>query len=308
MGNQHRVAILLATFNGERFLDEQLSSILGQNHDQIDIFVSDDGSTHATHDILAAWAARWTKGSFQVARGPRNGFSENFRSLIAAVPDGYAGYCFADQDDFWLPEKVKRSLDAIRAQGSGPVVYGSRTQLVDQALRPIGLSPLFVRDKSFRNALVQSMAGGNTMMLNGPAFALLAESTRRTGFVTHDWWTYMIVTGCGGHALYDPEPSLLYRQHDANVVGKNSGLRASIRRVRGVASGQFRAWSSANIESLSACSDMLTPSSRTTLNLWIEAHTSGPPFGLVSLLKSQVYRQNVRGNAMLCLASIMGWL
>ncbi|SDG88340.1 glycosyltransferase family 2 protein [Pelagibacterium luteolum] len=302
------VAVLLATYNGARFLDDQLASMRDQTHDQIDVFVSDDGSTDATGEMLSRWSRAWTKGKFSVAQGPRKGFSENFRTLVTAAPTGYAGYCFADQDDVWLVDKLERALAAIKAAGPRPVLYGARTRLIDQAGAYIGLSPLFERPMSFSNALVQSMAGGNTMMLNGQAFALLAESARRTSFLTHDWWAYIMVTACGGEAIYDPVPSLLYRQHETNIVGKNSGLRATARRIQGVANGKFRSWAQTNIEGLETCSDMMTPEARDILERWKAVHNAPPPLGLLRLPRSGVYRQNLRGNAMLYLASVMGWL
>lgn len=302
------IAVLLASYNGERFLEEQLESIRSQSYPRIDVRVSDDGSSDATNRLLAQWQQHWSKGAFEISQGPKQGFAENFRALLQITPDGYAGYCFADQDDVWLPDKIERALSMLEAAPPGPALYGSRTLLVDESGTPIGLSPLFSRPKSFENALVQSMAGGNTMMLNQQAFALLAESARRTSFVTHDWWAYMLVTGAGGTGIYDPEPSLLYRQHAANVVGKNSGVAATFRRLVGVMRGQFRTWAGANIAALEACDDLLTLEARTTLTRWKQAHEARPPFGLGALRNAGVYRQNVRGNIMLYLAALMGWL
>lgn len=302
------VAVLLATYNGAAYLDEQLRSIQDQTHSRIDIWVSDDGSSDATRAILEAWKNKWRRGSFQIGEGPRRGFAENFRSLIRSVPESYDCYCFSDQDDVWLPSKVERGLMALMQQGHLPVLYGARTKLIDAEGRPIGYSPLFNRRKCFENALVQSMAGGNTMMLNRQAFQLLAESARRTSFVTHDWWAYMLTTGCGGVAVYDAEPTVLYRQHANNVVGKNSGILASLRRAGGVANGSFRAWADSNIAALETCSDMLTPAAQTTLSSWKAAHAAKPPHGLVSLRRSGVFRQNVRGNVMLWVAGALGWL
>ncbi len=302
------VAVLLATYNGERFLDEQLASIHEQSHPIIDLWVSDDGSSDRTLGILAKWREKWCKGLFTVQTGPQLGFAANFGSLTLWPTKTYAAYCFADQDDIWLVDKISRSLDVIKEMGDTPALYGTRTRLVDENARPIGLSPLFSRPKQFENALVQSMAGGNTMMLNSAAFALLAESVRRTSFVTHDWWAYMLITGAGEIAIYDPEPSLLYRQHAANIVGKNSGVMATIRRVRGVMGGQFRDWAGANIAALEACDDLLTPSSRKTLTLWKQAHEARPPFGLGALRRSGVYRQNLRGHITLYIAALLGWL
>lgn len=303
-----RIAVLLATYNGELFLDAQLKSICDQSYSHIDIWASDDGSTDNTLDILAQWKSIWPKGNFHIIAGPRCGFSENFRHLSLTVDGLYAAYFFADQDDVWFADKIARSLAAMRDKENTAVVYGARTRLADAKGRPLGYSPLFTRPKSFKNALVQSMAGGNTMALNTPAFKIFAESARRTGFISHDWWAYLIITGCGGKAIYDREPILLYRQHEANIVGKNSGLAASMRRVAGVANGQFRTWAGKNTDGLEACVHMLTPEAYAIFSQWKKVREASPPLGLFALRRSGVYRQNLRGNVMLHLAAVMGWL
>ena len=188
-GTAQTVAVLLATYNGQEFIDDQLQSLLDQTHKNIDIYVSDDGSNDETLSILWKWSEIWTKGNFIISSGRRSGFSENFRYLITTCKEGlYNGYFFCDQDDIWNVDKIERALKLTGVANSEPVIYGTRTLLVDAAGQPIGLSPLFMRPKTFQNALVQSMAGGNTMMLNATAFAILSESARRTGFVSHDWW------------------------------------------------------------------------------------------------------------------------
>lgn len=303
------VAVLLATYNGQEFIDDQLRSLQEQTHKNIDIYVSDDGSSDETLSILRKWSEIWTKGNFIISSGRRSGFAENFRYLIMTCKEGfYDGYFFCDQDDIWNVDKIERALKLTDTANGQPVIYGTRTLLVDAAGQPIGLSPLFMRPKTFQNALVQSMAGGNTMMLNAGAFAILAESARRTGFVSHDWWAYLVVTACGGRAIYDSEPSLLYRQHGGNVVGKNSGIAASVRRVFALFSGRFRDWTKQNIESLEACDDMLTPQARAYLADFKAAHHATAPFGIAALRKSGVYRQNVRGNVVLWFVCAIGRL
>lgn len=297
---------MLATYNGQAFLDDQLQSLYDQTHSNLDIWVSDDGSADNTLAMLENWSQKWTKGKFIIFSGPEAGFAENFRHLITKCVGSYDGYFFSDQDDIWNVDKIERALTLVGTIDDKPVIYGTRTQLVDAAGNPIGLSPLFKRRKGFQNALVQSMAGGNTMMFNASAFALLAESARRTGFVTHDWWAYMLVTACGGQALYDPVPSLLYRQHGGNVVGKNSGILASIRRIAGLFSGRFRGWTSLNIASLERCKDMMTPDGRACLEHFKAAHEAKAPFGISALRKSGAYRQNIRGDVALWFACAIG--
>src|SRR5690606_26251104 len=100
--------------------------------------------------------------------GPGRGFSENFRSLIKR-PAETAFLAYADQDDVWKPDKLSAAIARIEQAGPGPVLYCSRTELIDQDGAPLGMSPLFSRPPDVRNAILQSIAGGNTMVMNRAA-------------------------------------------------------------------------------------------------------------------------------------------
>lgn len=287
-----RVALLLATYNGEPFLDMQMQSLAEQTVPFVDIWASDDGSTDATRNILRKWASRWQKGQFTIIGGPRAGFARNFASLLgnSAIQADCFAYC--DQDDVWDPGKLERGIAWLKnGPQAEPRVYASRTRIIAADSRLIGQSPLFRHPPAFRNAIVQSIAGGNTMVLNRSARDLLAETVRRTGFVSHDWWTYIAVTGAGGTVHYDPVPRISYRQHDRNLMGSNAGLAAHRARIRGLLGGQYRAWNDINMAALQACADLLTPDSRRVLEDFERARLAPSPQRLYHLARSGIYRQ-----------------
>lgn len=291
-----RVAILLATWNGAAFLDEQLRSLAEQTHPSIDIWVSDDGSTDGTLGILADWRERWTRGAFEVREGPRSGFAENFRSLISkeAIEADYFAFC--DQDDLWEPDKLETALAWMRTQDGGrPLLFCSRTLTISQSGQAIGKSPLFRRRPSFRNALVQSLAGGNTMVLDEAARKLLACASRRAGFVSHDWWAYLMVTGADGIVHYCPEPLVRYRQHAGNLIGANTSWAARLARLRQLFAGRFAKWSDTNLDGLEKNRDLLTPDATSTLDAYVRARRGGFFSAMANLRKSGVYRQTLRG-------------
>ncbi|MEM7489779.1 MAG: glycosyltransferase family 2 protein [Pseudomonadota bacterium] len=300
-----RTVVLLATYNGADFLDEQIESIAAQTVPAIDVLASDDGSTDGTRERLETWAARWSKGRFRVLEGPRAGFAENFRALLLAAPDDAAHYAFADQDDIWHPDKLEVATGRISGRAA-PCLYGGRTELVDIRGARLGHSPIFPNPPSFSNALVQSIAGGNTMVWNRPAQDLLARASARTGFVTHDWWAYILITAAGGEVIYDPEPRIAYRQHTGNLVGSNRGWRAQRLRLRGLIRGRFRSWCDANLAGLAACSDMIEPAAAETLAHFAAARRTPLPARLVHLMRSGVYRQTVSGHLGLYLACLIG--
>ena len=144
-----RVAVLMTTLDGRRFIDDQLRSVLGQDWPAIDLWVSDDGSRDGTPQHLQGWAARWTKGSFSVVSGPGRGFSANYRALISNPDIAADYYAFCDQDDVWLADKLPAAIAAIRRHGSRPTLYCERTILTDSDGRDIGLSPRFQRTPDF---------------------------------------------------------------------------------------------------------------------------------------------------------------
>ena len=309
-GGQRDVLILLATYNGALYLDEQLASIeTQQGVGRIDILASDDGSTDTTRVLLEGWAARWSRGSFDIRPGPGAGFSENFRHLMVSATGAANFIAFADQDDIWDADKLSTAIDILAQQAADrPGLYFSRTRLVDAKGAFMGYSPLFRRQPAFENAIVQSIGGGNTVVLNAPAFALLAESARRTGFQTHDWWTYMLIAGAGGYVHYDATAHIGYRQHGANVIGKNTGVMARLSRIGQLLDGRFANWTERNLTALEACSDLLTPAARQTLQNVREARQTYGPLAYQKLRMAGIFRQTMLGNLALIAAAMLGKL
>lgn len=301
---QSRIAVLLATYNGEKFLQAQLESLARQTLPNVDVWVSDDGSSDGTLAILAEWRERWPLGKFTLLTGPNKGFVENFRSLLSNGSIDTEFYAFCDQDDLWDPDKLEKALARLDSNPQRPQVYCCRTRIIDPDGQVVGQSVLFKKPTSFRNAIVQSIAGGNTMVLNRAARILLAESCRRTNFVTHDWWTYMIVTGSGGELHYSADPSVSYRQHGSNLIGENKSLRARLDRLRWFMAGRFKSWGATNVGSLDLCVDLLAPDSIATLRAFKLARTAGVWGRVFHLARSGAYRQGHVDNIGLYLACL----
>jgi glycosyltransferase involved in cell wall biosynthesis len=303
-----KLAVLLATYNGARFLDAQLRSVISQDWPAIDVIASDDSSDDNTVELLSSWKAIWNKGSFTVASGPRQGFAGNFRRLLAEFEVDADYVAFSDQDDIWLSEKTKVAIAAIDEHGSRPALYCARTLVTDVDDRVVSLSTLFRKTPDFANALVQSIGGGNTMVMNRAAYELLREAARRTDFVSHDWFAYLIVAGAGGKVIYSETPHVRYRQHDANVLGSNLGFRARISRARFALSGRYVGWNNLNMSALAACRDMLTPDAAAKFDHFCKARHGNLPQRIVSLWRSGVYRQTAIGQLSLYLAGFLGKL
>lgn len=297
----------MGTKDGAAFIDEQFASLLAQSQPLIDLWISDDGSADGTTAIIEAWDARWPKGRLTLVDGPRQGFAANFRSMIIDPRIDADYYAFCDQDDIWEPDKLDTALHWMRTHDADmPLMFCSRTATMSKSGRVIGCSPLFRRPPSFRNALVQSIAGGNTVVINRAARQLLARASVRTQFVSHDWWAYLIVAASGGIVHYDPRPLVRYRQHEANLVGANVSWKARVSRFGRLLKGEFASWTDNNLSGLAVNRDLLAADSAACLDLFMESRKGSPLRRLSYLRRSGVYRQTLLGTLGLYLAIIWG--
>lgn len=298
-------AILLATYNGSRFLATQLESLESQTHQNWFVIASDDGSSDDTLKILQEYQSRWPIGKLTIRSGPQKGYCENFLSLAcdrAILADFYA---FCDQDDVWWDTKLAIALENIQKnQEDGiPYLYCGRTTYVDEKLKKIGFSPLFSFPRTFRNALIQSIAGGNTMVFNQKTKELL-EKVGVVAHPSHDWWLYQLVTGSGGMVFYDSNPQVLYRQHKNALVGGNTSFLAKLERVSMVFKGQFRRWSDQNVVVLCIAKPYLNHGSKETLELFKKMRNASLKDRFRLLEVAGLYRQTWRGTASLMLAAL----
>lgn len=301
------VAILMCTYNGAAYLREQLDSFESQTLVDWTLYVSDDSSTDETLGILTEYRRRWGEHKLVVFEGPCQGFGKNFMSLVRRPEAQARYYAFSDQDDIWFSDKLERSVNCLDAVTVlKPAMYCSRTRLVDPTGKVIGLSPLFSRPPSFRNALVQSLAGANTMLINNAARNLLLHVEEDATIVAHDWLTYIIVTACGGQTIYDAEPTLNYRQHSGNLIGANVSLAARIARVRRMLSGRFAEWNDINIQILQTISAYTTDDARSAMARFDAGRHGNLPGRLRGLRRSGVYRQTIPGRISLLLAACLG--
>lgn len=213
------VRILLSTFNGEQYLPALLSSILAQDYPALEILVRDDGSSDRTPELLDDFArdARVT-----VLKGANLGVAPSFFALVCEEPGEAAYFAYADQDDFWLPEKISRAVAVLETLKTGkPRLYAGRLKVTDRDLNVLRLSQPATRPLTLGNALIESPLTGCTMLFDAGARKLLA-SRPPEGIGVHDWWTYLVLSAFG-KVVFDPEPFVLYRQHGQNVYGAGQG-------------------------------------------------------------------------------------
>ena len=298
--SQPFVAILMCTLNGALFLLEQLESIANQNHSNWVLWVSDDGSSDGTLEILRTTQQRWGAERLRIIEGPRKGFARNFLSLACHPEIEAVYYAFSDQDDIWLPSKLTRALEKLTEQPNNTaLLYGSRTSLIDETGKPIGISPLIPKRLDFSNALVQNVAGGNTMVFNHALVKTLRHAGADLDIVSHDWWLYIATTATQGKALFDQEPHVLYRQHKDNLVGSNMGLTSRFKRLQKLFSGQFAGWIQQNNLCLQKLETHMTIEAIHRAQLLASIHQVYLYKRLVYFFQSGVRRQSMIGNVAL---------
>lgn len=300
------VTILMCTYNGERFLSEQLDSLESQTHKKWVLVVSDDSSEDGTLDILLKYKAKWAKGKMTIRSGPSMGFCQNFLSL-ACDPDLEGSYfAFCDQDDVWYPEKLKIALQAHLTNSNQkiPFLYCGRTAYVSDVLKPCGNSPLFLFPPNFRNALVQSIGGGNTMVFNYAA-KLIVEKAGALDVPSHDWWLYQLISGAEGIVFYDSVPHILYRQHDGALVGGSNSIPAKFRRLVMMMRGRLRDWNSLNTAALTEVGHLLSNNNREILKLFVKIRHANLTGRLRLMSICGLYRQTRSGTISLYIAAIL---
>jgi glycosyltransferase involved in cell wall biosynthesis len=239
----------LCTFNGENFLEEQLDSIERQDYKNWTLYVNDDGSKDKTLDILKAYQKKWGVKKLHIRKGPKKGFCQNFLQIICDKKINADLYFLCDQDDVWMPHKISHTIKKIsKHDASKPNLYCARTTYVSSdAKRILGQSDLFLKPPSFKNAIVQSIAGGNTMAFNNP-LKTMTQKYPKADVVSHDWWLYIMNELKGGQTFYDTESTILYRQHSKSLIGANTGFLAKCRRLRLLLNGTYRIYNTKHLE------------------------------------------------------------
>jgi glycosyltransferase involved in cell wall biosynthesis len=300
-----QIAILMCTKNGAEFLGDQLKSIADQTHANWILFVSDDGSIDETRNILRRFADSHEQ-EMVVRNGPGKGVCANFLSLATDPTIDADYFAFSDQDDVWYKDKLQRALTwLITVPDDVPALYCGRTELISIDGRSYGFSPLFTRPPTFRNALIQSLGGGNTMVFNKAAKRLL-EVAGKLDVVLHDWWMYQLISAVGGAIRYDPQPALKYRQHLDNLIGSNLGWRARLIRIRMMLNGRFRDWNMMNIAALQGVpAHLIKPQNSAVLQLFARMRTASLLNRLRYLKQSGVYRQTLLDNIGLFAATLL---
>lgn len=229
VGNFGTVAILMSTYNAEPFLKEQINSILGQTYTNWKLFIRDDGSSDSTSLIIEEFTKKDDRIFFVNKDSIKNvGVISSFFLLLSCVKADF--YMFCDQDDVWLKSKVRLSLDRMNQQKKVdvPTLVHTDLKVVDQNLNIINESFMekekLNRKSQLGNLVIQNNVTGCTVMINNSFRNIVIDKGIPNEVIMHDWWMALVGNAIG-ETLFVDVPTMLYRQHNLNVVGSSSTIK-----------------------------------------------------------------------------------
>ncbi|MBR5364010.1 MAG: glycosyltransferase [Oscillospiraceae bacterium] len=218
-----KVCILLSTYNGEKYIDEQLKSLLEQKNVEVLVLVHDDGSKDSTPEILRDYAAKYPQiVILEEAFGQNFGVAKGFSFLLHHAGKMFPEidyFFFCDQDDFWLPEKCCRAVKKLYKRKDRPALYYSKKKLVDGSLNPLPREDKIFRTGSFWDFFDRSNVFGCTMCMTRSLVEQLADDAFYEHPFLHDNYIYRMCLSAKYPIIYDDAETILYRQHGNNVAG-----------------------------------------------------------------------------------------
>lgn len=216
---ENTISVLMSTYNGEKYVKEQIDSILAQKGDfNLELLVRDDGSTDKTQEILDEYMS---KGKLNWYTGENLGPARSFYELIFKCKESNY-YAFADQDDFWNSDKLDRGIKHLDYYTDTPSLYFSNACLVDSELNKLGRN--VYKNAPALDIYTLSVAGGLlgcTMIFNNELRKQIIKNRKSPKMIMHDFYLALLCKTIGGKIIYDKEASMKYRQHAQNVVGVN---------------------------------------------------------------------------------------
>ena len=225
-----RIQILLSTYNGEKYLREQLDSYVNLNNfSEIKVLIRDDGSKDGTVEILKEYEEKY---GFELILGENIGLADSMFELMKCCDMECEYFSFSDQDDVWLPHKLERAVQALDKENNNiPLLYSSCSSLTDSELNIFGQTAAPKRGVSFYNAMIQNVCPGHAQVCNRKTLELI-RSHYSSKIYMIDFWFYMVSTATG-KVVFDSECTTLYRQHGKNTLGYETNfIKKNIQRIK----------------------------------------------------------------------------
>lgn len=234
----YRVQVLLSTYNGEKYIREQLDSILAQKDVDVSVLIRDDGSTDSTISILDSYCSE--NSDIKLIKGNNIGACKSFFQLFKEADMGYDYYALSDQDDYWYEDKLVTAcnrLAGIDNKDNKPLLYCCEADITDENLNMSGgnqgvnsptQATFLTKKPGFGNALIENIARGGSVVFNPTLLGMVRLDAPNDCYM-HDWWLYLIAS-CFGKVIHDNKAYYKYRQHKDNVLGASTSKVEIIKR------------------------------------------------------------------------------
>ncbi|WP_090817162.1 glycosyltransferase [Oribacterium sp. KHPX15] len=238
-----KVVILMSTYNGDRYLENQIESLLAQEGLEVCILARDDGSSDNTLEILDRYKKEYSEEevinkncntSFDYYVGQNLGPAGSFLDLMKQAPEAEY-YALCDQDDTWLPDKLKIAVEAIKqreGKEETPILYYGMPRFADNDGNLLkGSKGIYEKSLDFPSCLIKSNSTGCTMVFNRTLLELINRKSPNLNTITmHDEWLHKVCLAVGGILIYDEDVHILYRQHGSNTIGGQLSMRKVLKR------------------------------------------------------------------------------
>lgn len=224
MHSTDKIAILMATYNGEKYICQQIDSILSQTCKDWELYIHDDGSTDNTIAVVESYVEKYPNKIHLIDDKSTGGAKYNFFYMFGQVEAPY--YMTCDQDDVWLDKKIELTYDkmlTIENKADVPCLVYTELRVVDSELNTIadtmsGYQSLDCHKRTINQFILQNSVTGCTMMVNRALRDKMLRITDIDNTIMHDWWAALVAAQFGKTAFID-EPTILYRQHGDNSLG-----------------------------------------------------------------------------------------
>lgn len=227
------IGILVSTYNGDKYIEEQLDSILNQSYKEYSVFIRDDGSSDNTVNILEKYCTNHDNFSFFI--GQNIGYSKSFLELLSKVPQcDY--YAFCDQDDFWESYKLEYFIEKVKIGINNPILYYSNYYICDNQLNVLSDGEINT-SPSLNNIILQCPSNGMTMVINHKMREVVIDKIPDTTY-GHDWWISLVAISLG-EIVIDERQTVKWRRNDNSLTGKEyRGIPKQLLRLKKVFDGE----------------------------------------------------------------------
>lgn len=219
------VYIMMSTYNGERYISEQIDSILNQSHVDVTIAIRDDGSSDATPDILMSYAKKHS--NIKVICEANTGYAASFWKLLMSAPETYDYYAFSDQDDVWEPNKLAAAIHVLKQSDNPLKLYASALQVTDSQLNIQYKNDFPKLKPTLGSAITRPRLSGCTMVWESSLLKLCQTydiTTIEAAHLSHDVAVYLTALSCGGRILFSKKSYIKLRRHEQTVTGHGKSI------------------------------------------------------------------------------------